>query len=228
MKSRAIALGASVIALTLTGGSQALATGVEDITQQVGGHTEAAVNGPAGVVTVEGNVKVPSTGLPSTKPRAGEVRTLERPNASVEANRRSGPDQSEAFFGWNGRGPSLYVDHTRKGTLEVEGQSQARRHSAAATVHATARPGHAAANRRAQRAKAAIADRPQRVPNAVRGVGETLRAPGGHHKGLASLRSIGREVGNPIALSLAGWMTLLFGGLCLGAGQLARRRRRFN
>lgn len=224
MKSRAIALGASVIALTLTGGGQALATGVEDITHQVSGHTDGAVNGPAGVVTVEGNVKVPSTGLPSRKLRTGEARTLDRTNASVEANRRSGPDRSEAFFGWNGRGPSLYVDHTRKGTLEVEGQSQARRRSAGATVHAAARPGQAAANRRAQRAKAAIAHRGERARNAVRGGSETLRAHDGRHKGLASLRSIGREVGNPIALSLAGWMTLLFGGLCLGAGQLARRR----
>ncbi len=228
MKSRAIALGASVIALTLTSGSQALATGVEDITQQVSGHTDAAVNGPAGVVTVEGNMKVPSTGLPSRKPSTGEARTLDRTSASVEANRHSGPDRSEAFFGWNGHGPSLYVDHTRKGTLEVEGQSRARRHSAAATVHATARPGQAAANRRAQRPKAAIAHGGERARNAVRSGSETLRAPAGHRKELASLRSIGREVGNPIALSLAGWMTLLFGGLCLGAGQLTRRRRRFN
>ena len=44
MKSRGIALGASVIALALTGGSQAMTTGLEGVTQQVTGHTEATVD----------------------------------------------------------------------------------------------------------------------------------------------------------------------------------------
>ena len=63
MKSRAIALGASVIAFTLTSGGQALAAGVGDLANQSGATGQrphrGAVNGPAGAVTVEGNVKVP-------------------------------------------------------------------------------------------------------------------------------------------------------------------------
>src|SRR3954467_7408116 len=98
MKSRAIALGASVIALTLTSGGQALASGVGGLetgletqaAQQVSGHTQTSVNGPAGKVILEGNVKVPSTDLPSRHSRVSKPRTLDRTNANVEANRRSG------------------------------------------------------------------------------------------------------------------------------------------
>jgi hypothetical protein len=231
MNSRAIALGASVIALSLTGGGQAMAAGLGEVTQQVNGHTEATVNGPASAVTVEGNVKVPAVKLPSRKSHGEETRPLDHSNATLEANRRSGKDTSEAFFGWDGRSTSLYAGQRRKGVLEVEGSSQTDRHGADATANAVAKPQHTRAYRGARDAKAKVTERGERsaregghavLSSMDHGAGE------GQHKGLPSPRSIGREVGNPIGLNLAGWLTLLFGGLCMAVGQLSRRRRRFN
>jgi hypothetical protein len=228
MKSRGIALGASVIALTLTGGGQALAAGVGDLNTpavpQSAGHVEGTLTGPAGTLGVEGNVKVPSVSPPSGNRHGGHVKPPASPDATVEANRRSGADRSEALFAWDGRGPSLYVDHTRKGTAEVESQSKGSGHSAATATSVTARPRHGAAGHRLH----AMKDQAGRGAERSRdNAGGALAPATNHHRGLATLRSIGREVGNPVALSLAGWLTLLFGGLCLGAGQLARRRRRF-
>ena len=232
MKSRAIALGASVIALTLTSGGQALAAGIGDLNTpsvpQTSGHAEGTLTGPAGTLCVEGNVKVPSVSLPPGKLHGGKVKPPASPDATVEANRRSGPDRSEAFFAWDGRGPSLYVDHTRKGTAEVESRSRARGHSAATATNVTARPRHGTAGHRVHATKHQAGRGAEQSGAAARDAGGGLAPATGHHRGLAQLRSIGREVGNPVALSLAGWMTLLFGGLCLGAGQLARRRRRLN
>ena len=46
MNSRAIALGASVIALTLAGGSQASASGLGDLNQDLGVKTQTVQAGP--------------------------------------------------------------------------------------------------------------------------------------------------------------------------------------
>src|SRR3954454_3245432 len=187
MKSRAIALGASVIALSLTGGGQAMATGLGEVTQQVNGHTEATVNGPAGAVTVEGNVKVPAVKLPSGKSHGEETRPLDHSNANLEANRRSGKDTSEAFFGWDGRSTSLYAGQRRNGVLEVEGSSRAGRHGADATVNAVAKPKHTRVYRGAHDAKAKVAGHGERsARKGGRAVRSTVdRASGkGHHKGL--------------------------------------------
>jgi hypothetical protein len=224
MKSHGIALGASVIALALTGGSQAMATGLDSVTQQVTGHTEATVNGPAGSATVEGNVKVPAVPLPSKQTNAGDVKPLDHSSANVEVNRSSGPDRSEVFLGWDGRGTSLYAGQRRKGVLEVEGQSQIRGHGADVAANAVAKPGHTRAYRHAHDAKAKYAERGERsVERAAQAASPTR-----HRKGLAALRSIGREVGNPMQLSPAGWLIALLAGSGMAVARLSRGRRRFN
>jgi len=151
-------------------------------------------------------------------------------SANVEVNRKSGPDRSEVFFGWDGRGTSLYAGHRRKGVLEVEGRSQTRGHGADAAANALAKPERIRAYRHVHDAKAKYAQRGERSAKhgaqaAGRGVDVT---PAGHHKGLATLRSIGREVGNPMQLSLAGWLIVLLGGGGMAVARLSRGRRRFN
>ena len=230
MKSRAIAAGATVIVVSLAGAGQAQAIGLGEVAQPVAGHTEATVNGPGGSVTVEGNVKVPAVGLPSQKKsHGGEVKPLDHSNADLEVNRRSGQDTSEAYLGWNGKSASLYAGQRRKGRFEVETQSRAGRNGADTAVNAVARPKHTRALRRAHDGRAKDAARfGHTARNRAHAATQEVGSGEGHHKGLAPLRSIGREVGNPVGLSLAGWMTLLVGGLGLAVGQMSRRSRRLD
>ena len=53
-----------------------------------------------------------------------------------------------------------------------------------------------------------------------------LSAPTGGHKEIVPLRGIGREVGNPIQLSLAGWLIALTAAACFGASRVVRRVQR--
>jgi hypothetical protein len=119
------------------------------------------------------------------------------------------------------RGVSVYADQRRKGALEAEAGTQARPGHANAAVTGFAR--HAArANVRgdARSGTPSIAKRSRKVS------GHGLHTSGAPGKPLPPLQRIGREVGNPIQLSLAGWLIALIGAGSLGVARLVRRLQR--
>jgi hypothetical protein len=226
MKSRAIALGASVIALTLAGGSTAAATGLGEVSQPVKVEGDTAVSGPVGSVDAQAKVKVPVE-APS-KAHAGDGG---RPTTAVQTKGHSPAGRSEADLKVDGRAPEalVYVEHRAPGKLAVETGSRARRDGAQSWATARAgNKGHAYAaggvdrlrGKRAVQAKRATYDRSSTARPA---------APGNMaKKPLAALRAVGHEVGNPLQLSLAAWLIVLFGGSCLAVSRLARRARRLS
>jgi hypothetical protein len=234
MKSRAIALGASVIALTLATGGQALAGGLEDVGQGVKVQTEASVQAPGGTSTeVEGNLRVPVE-VPTkvkvpTKDSAKEiVHRPQVPSATVEAEQRSGKDRSEVMLDLNRHGLSAYVDQRRKGEFELEAEGQASPRRVESTVTGYARgAGKGKARTRAHGPKARHAAIERSVLGHTRQVTRkgAARTSGGD-KALTPLQAMGREVGNPIQVSLAGWLIALtaFGGFA--AARLMRRLQR--
>jgi hypothetical protein len=237
MKSRAIALGASVIALTLASSGQAVANGLGDLGQDVKAQTQTSVSGPAGSVKVNGNVKV-NTKTAVDLPSKGSVGDLTRPkqhaSTTVEAKRKSGGDRSEVVLDANTRhGVSAYVDQRRVGELELEGKGRADARHADAELGGFARKAgkarfHGAAF--APKAKHGIErsgrkDARKNARKAARTAawkaGQVEHSTGGHKRPL--LRAIGREVGNPIQLSLTGWLIGMAMAGCLGVARLVRR-----
>jgi hypothetical protein len=238
MKSRAITLGASVIALTFAAAGSAGAADLGNLNQDLKIQTQTKVGGPAGSVTAEGNVKVP-VGVPSkgSVDRIARGNTKEitkggdRANATVVAKRRSGDDRSETVLEWDGgTGVSAYADQRRKGVLEVEALVRTHGNRAHATVTGFARGagkarGHSAA-KAAKSKHAVLAERSIRKHWQAVAAQDRLRSAGRHEQRRTPLQAIGREVGNPIQLSLAGWLIVLAGAGFLGASRLVRRRQR--
>ena len=60
--------------------------------------------------------------------------------------------------------------------------------------------------------------------NEMRGLSGQRLAKQAKHGHFLPLHGIGREVGNPLQLQLAGLLLVLTGGLCMGVARLARRR----
>ena len=242
MKSRMTALGASVIALTLANGGQALAGGLEDIGQGVKVQTETSVRAPGGASTeVEGNLRVPAAKVPSkqavkeTAKKAVKkdlTRTTaprpELPRATVEAEHRSGKDRSEVVLDLNRDGVSAYVDQRRKGEFELEAEGQAGPRRAESTVTGYARrAGKGKADLRAGAPKV----KHGKVERSVRDHARRATRKGAAHtrggdKALAPLEAIGREVGNPIQPSLAGWLVALAAFSGFAGARLVRRLQR--
>src|SRR5437667_9499727 len=113
MKSRAITLGASVIALTLAGPGQAAAGALGDVGQKLP---------DTGIAPkVEANAKVNVTiktkaviAAPSKGSLEADVRESGHPRATVEPKRRSGDDQSQVVSNLDSRqGVSAYADQRR-------------------------------------------------------------------------------------------------------------------
>jgi hypothetical protein len=233
MKSRAIALGASVIALTLANGGQAVASGVGDLGGNLKVQTEASVSGPAGTsAEVEGALKVPAK-VPAKVPSKGSVedvtRRPDRPNATVEAKQRSGHDRSEVVLGLDSDGVSAYVDQRRKGQFELEAAGQAGpRHAESSVTGFSRRAGKAGGQARvhAPKVKRAATERSIRKHSRKIARNEALSTPGGRDKAPTPLQAIGREVGNPIQLSLAGWLIALTAAGGLAASRMVRRLHR--
>jgi hypothetical protein len=233
MKSRATALGASVIALTLATGGQAVASGLDNLGQDVKAQTQTTVSGPAGSVKVNGNVKV-NTKAAVDVPSKGSVSDLTRPkqhaSTTVEAKRKSGDDRSEVVLDANTRhGVSAYVDQRRVGKFELEGKAQADARHADAELGGFARKagkarfhGAAFGPRAKHGIERSVRKDGRKVSRKAAWKAEQVEhSTGGHKKPL--LRAIGREVGNPIQLSLTGWLIgmVMAGGL--GVARLVRR-----
>jgi hypothetical protein len=155
-----------------------------------------------------------------------DARGSNHPRTTVEAKHRSGGDSSHVVLDWNSRhGLSAYADQRRKGKFEVEGKTQAGPRHAESTVTAFARhAGKAGAHGRADtgKAKQIHAERTIRKQSRLVAGKDLPRSPK-HAQHLTPLQAIGREVGNPIQLSLAGWLIGLAGAGCLGVSRLARR-----
>jgi hypothetical protein len=242
MKSRAITLGASVIALTLAGPGQATAGGLGDVGQklpdtgivpkvEVNAKVNIKVNTKA-VNTKAVGVKDPTkaaAAVPSKGSLAADARGSDHPRATIEANRRSGEDRSQVVLNLDSRhGVSAYADQRRKGRLEIEGSGQAGRHGAQSTLTAFARhAGKVSAHGSARTGKAKQGRAERRIREHSRHLAGTdvLRSPG-HKQHLTPLEAIGRQVGNPIQLSLLGWLIGLTGAGCLGVSRLVRRLNR--
>jgi hypothetical protein len=229
MKSRAITLGASVIALTLAGPGQAGASVVGDLGQKLPDGGVA----PKVEANVKVNVKANVKGAPVAGTTKGSLeahaRGSDHPRTTVEAKRRSGGDSSHVVLDWNSRhGLSAYADQRRKGKFEIEGKGNAGPRHAESTVTAFARhAGNASAHGRAhtRKAKQMRAERSIRKQSRLVAGTDVPRSPG-HAQHLTPLQAIGREVGNPVQLSLAGWLIGLTGAGCLGVSRLVRRRNR--
>jgi hypothetical protein len=225
MKSRAITLGASVIALTLAGPGHAAASVVGDLGQKLPDGSVA----PKVEANVKVNVKANVKGTPVAPTKVsleGDARGSDHPRTTVEAKRRSGGDSSHVVLDSNSRhGLSAYADQRRKGKFELEGEAHAGPRHAESTVTAFARHGgKAAAHGRAHTGKAKQI-RPERtIRKQSRLVaGKDLPRSPKHERHLTPLQAMGREVGNPTQLSLAGWLIGLTGAGCLGVSRLARR-----
>ncbi len=232
MKSRAIALGASVVALTLANGGQAVAGGIEDLGGNLKVQTETSVSGPAGSTEVEGGLRCLSRCPSRSRPRA-RSRTSRgvppHPNATVEAKQRSGNDRSEVVLGLDSNGVSAYVDQRRKGQFELEAEGQASPRRAESSVTGfSRRAGKASGEARVHAPKVKHGSTARSIRKHSRPVtgGEALSTPGGGHKSPTPLQAIGREVGNPIELSLAGWLIALTAAGGLAASRMVRRLQR--
>jgi hypothetical protein len=176
---------------------------------------------------VNGNVKVPVD-----VPSKGSVGDLTRPNhhasTTVEAKRKSGGDRSELVLDANTRhGVSAYVDQRRVGELELEGKGRADARHADAELGGFARHAgkarvHSAAG--APKAKHGIERTVRKDARTTAWKAERIQhSTGGQKKPLARLRAIGREVGNPIQLSLTGWLIGMAMAGGLGVARLVRR-----
>lgn len=173
-------------------------------------------------VEAHAQVKVPvKAGLPLSLPRKGS-HGMVRPKGGVDGTvkaraegRTSGPIHSTIKAGMSGPEARLEgrIGLSEHGRLKAGGTGEA-----AAAV--TRRRLRASAKAKAKaHGKGSAKARAKAVATAPR-----LSAPTGERpKGLAPLRAIGREVGNPIQLSLAGWLIALTGAGFLGASRLVRR-----
>jgi hypothetical protein len=231
MNSRAITLGASVIALTLAGPGQAAAGALGDAGQKLpdtGIVPKVEANAKVNV-----NIKTKAAGVKDTTKAAiavsngsleADARGSGGPRATVEANGRSGEDRSQVVVNLDSRrGLSAYAGQRRKGKAEIEGKGQAGPGHAESTVTGSARhAGKASAHGRAHtgKAKHAGAERPVAGTDVPRSLG---------HEHLTPLQTMGRAVGNPSQLILSGWLIVgLIGTGYLGASRLVRRLHRMS
>jgi hypothetical protein len=221
MKSRAITLGASVIALTIAGAGQAQAGGP-------GGLPEVGPKLPDTSVAAkaQANVQVPVAALVKGSLEAG-VHGSVRPQTTVEVKQRSGGDQSHLAAGLDSRnGVTAYAGQHRTGRLELVAKGQAGPRYAESAVTGFARHGgkarvHAQATVKHERIVRSVRKQSRPAPTT-----EFPGSLGGHTKRLTPLQAIGREVANPIRPLLAGWLVVLMATGGFAAGRLVRRVQR--
>jgi hypothetical protein len=235
MKSRAITLGASVIALTLAGPGQAGAGVVGDpgqklpdtgVAPKIEANVKANVNANV-KANAKNNAKALPVAVPSKGSLEGDARGSDHPRTTVEAKRQSSGDQSHVVLDWNSHGVSAYADQRRRGSLEVEGKGHAgSRHAESAVTAFGRHAGRASARGRAHTGKVKYVRAERSIREQSRQVASDVSRSAGHEKHLTPLQAIGREVGSPVQLSLAGWLIGLAGAGCLGVSRLVRRLNR--
>lgn len=232
MNSRAITLGASVIALTLAGPGQATAGGLGDAGQKLpdtGIAPKVEANAKVNV-----NIKTTAAGVKDTAKAAigvskgsleANVRGSGGPRATVEAKGRSGEDRSQAGLNLGRRnGVSGYAGRRRKGDAEIEGKGQAGSGRAESTLTASVRhTGKASAHGKAKHARV---ERPVREHSRHLDRTDVPRSLG-HEKRPTPLQTLGRAVGNPSQLILSAWLIVALAGTgYLAVSRLVRRLNR--
>ena len=236
MNSRAIALGASVIALTLAGAGPAEAGVLEgiapgnlpqtDIAPKVDAKTKVDAK-----VQADSHVKAAlPNGVPVKLPRGSSHDQGADTRTGTQA--RVGTDGAETRLDSSAR---LGTPVGRIGGRVHAGQETATdltpkhgpnvRLAGAADGSGKADLGrgrrvHASGKGKARAAQSA------KVRPASHGVDRSIRPGGSGSKHKLPLQGIGREVGNPIELSLAGWLIALTAMAVLGGSRLVRRLQR--
>jgi hypothetical protein len=220
MKSRAITLGASVIALTLAGGaSQARAdvfgsAGLQVPDTGVAPKVEANVK-----VNVKTNGNTPTASLQGSL--QADTRGSKPPPTTVETKHRTGKQQSHVVLESDSESLSAYADQRRKGKFGLEAAGHAGPRHAESTVTGFSRRGGKASVHGNVRTETRKRTRAQSHRRAART--GSVDFPLGHKKPLMSLQGIGRAVGNPTQLIHAGWLIVLTAAGCLGLPSLVRR-----
>jgi hypothetical protein len=226
MRSRTIAAGAGALALVLAGGGQALASDVVLAPPATGDAVPASVSGSG---TVDVGVRTPllsaagSLGIETTtRTASGHKGARTEPSAGSVTRAQADPAAGSVFR----IGAVPASAKTRRtldeasGTRHAGERTGARGIVTAKAASATRRSGHAR-----NRNHAAPADTGRGTPGVS---GPAEGSVPSHGKTLSPLRSLGREVGNPLQLQLAAWLLALVGGACLVAARLASRGRRHN
>jgi hypothetical protein len=236
MKSRGIAAGATVIVLALAGAGPSAAVGLGDVAPTVSVETGVGAQANTQVAGIKTNAKLDTNQWTDSldgkthhgSDAAGSVKVKSHGTGTPSV----GEQQSVHLGGSAGLAPSI----TRPGKLTAH---------AKARVDTRLKGGHAAVNGSSRHSARADVRGPKSThvksrahgrssvalsqKKGVRGLGGERLAPkseGGH---FLPFRGIGREVGNPLQLQLAGWLLVLTAGICLGLARMARRRgHRFN
>ena len=215
MNTRSITLGASVIVIALAGPGSAqagtlgeLGTGLPETNVAVKVQTEVKANADV-------PVKLPSKGSPARVQHKESADTTVKGGARANGSAarvglNGGVAGTHGRLGENVRVKAIAPGHVAKGGVTASSRSSA---TIAADHHHGRLPAKAKA-RHSNQARPRTLGKPH------------WSAPTGGHKDIVPLRGIGREVGNPIQLGLAGWLIALTGAACFGASRFVRRVQR--
>jgi hypothetical protein len=216
MNQLSITLGVSVIVLALAAPGPAEA-GV------LGGQLGELPQTEATTVKVQANVRA-NADLPLALPSKGSHRGSGT-STSVKAKGEAQSTGSGVGAGLNGQAgggagglaahAALEQNTRAKGIVRVDGAGAA----SSTTGHGSAKLDARHHGRVSAKSKGhAAVKRPDSLAK------PRWSAPGGGEtKDVVPLRGIGREVGNPVQLGLAGWLIALAGAACLGASRIVRR-----
>jgi hypothetical protein len=228
MNSRYIALGTTIVALALAGPAQAGTGDLGEIAPKLP-ETEVAANVQANV-DVKAKADVPLK-LP-LKGTHGSVRPAAKVDTTVKAKGETGTSGAGVRLGGSGH---LDTGTGRLGArvgIEQDARLEAvaRKHGVAGKVTAV---GRSSAKGEARIGHGRISGKARgHLKHSAKARTRGLEKPRfdipkhGNSKHGLPLRGIGREVGNPIQLSLAGWLIALTGAMCFGASRFVRRLQR--
>jgi hypothetical protein len=179
---------------------------------------------------VNAKANVPLT-LP-VKGKLGTVRPAGKVDTSVKGKGSAGTSGVDARFAGNG---SANAGTGRLGTrvgLEQDGRIEAGARHHGLSGKATARVrGNARGDARIRHGRVSGKARGH-LKQSAKARSHGLAKPRfdvpseRHSKGGLPLRGVGREVGNAVQLSLAGWLIALTAGACFGASRFVRRLQR--
>jgi hypothetical protein len=236
MKSRAIALGATVLALTLGGGAQATAAGLADLgqTTTVESGAGAQANAQLGDVQAKANLDANHW----AKSKSGTVRQQSDADGALGVTSHANSarsvrgDQSVRVGASGGLSPR--IEDRGKTTVRGDVRGHARLKGVGAGASAGAKAGSRLSTRHARASShtrtkagangAARLARPYKGAHKARELGRSgLESRGKGGERFFPLHGIAHEVGNPLQLHAA-WLLMLTTGICLSVARFARRR----
>jgi hypothetical protein len=220
MNRRSITLGVSVIALALAGPGQARAAVLDELGSRLP-QTDVTVQAQA---NVKAKADVPLALPPKGSHRESATHTSVNAEGDAKGTgtgvRARLDGRADAGGGPLGARAGLEQNARVKGAARQNGADG----ELAAAGSGSARLGHLHHGRAS--AKAESRTRVRTTSHSLAKPSGSAPTGNGDTKDLVPLRGIGREVGNPIQLSLAGWLIALTGAACLGASRVVRRLQR--